>query len=445
MSSSLQEKWPDPAAEAVPSGLLKKFFLRFGFVYLLLYMGPFVLTAVIPSELVAEVYENLWRSWLPQLGKSLFHVQVNTEPSGSGDTVYDYLKVLAYLVLALVAGLLWTLRDRRRANDERVYAWLRVWIRFSLASAMIVYGASKVFMGQFIPPGLDRLLQTYGDSSPMRLLWTFMGFSQGYTLFAGLAEMLGGVLMISRRTTLLGAMVSAGVLTNVVLLNFFYDVPVKQFSAHLLFMALLLIAPDARRLAYMLVFNRTALPAPLRPLFQRPAPHRAPPRRAGRAHALHRRPLRLVAVQRPRAGQGVRPDGTEAGALRRVGGRHLRARRAGPAAAPDGRGPLAPPRHRVPGLRQGHGHDGAEALRLADEREAEDDDGLQGSQGAGPRHLPAAQAGPPDARRQARRPDGANAAPPARLVEVPPHQPRLPLDQRAAVQPVRRGEALAGR
>ena len=99
---------------------------------------------------------------------------------------------------------------------------------------MILYGASKVFMGQFGPPGFGRLLETYGDSSPMGLLWTFMGFSQGYTFFAGLAEMLGGVLMITRRTTLLGAMVSAGVLSNIVLLNFFYDVPVKQFSSHLL-------------------------------------------------------------------------------------------------------------------------------------------------------------------------------------------------------------------
>ena len=173
-------------------------------------------------------------------------------------------------MLAALGGRLWTLRDRRLANDERVHAWFLVWLRFSLASAMILYGASKVFMGQFAPPGFGRLLETYGDSSPMGLLWTFMGFSQGYTFFAGLAEMLGGVLMITRRTTLLGAMVSAGVLTNIVLLNFFYDVPVKQFSSHLLLMALLLMAPHARRLANLLIFNRATAPAPLRPLFRRP-------------------------------------------------------------------------------------------------------------------------------------------------------------------------------
>ena len=73
--------------------------------------------------------------------------------------------------------------------------------------------------------------------------------------------MLGGLLLVARRTTLLGALVSIGVLTNVVMLNFCYDVPVKLFSAHLLAMAVFLVLPDLRRLADLLVFNRGVEPA----------------------------------------------------------------------------------------------------------------------------------------------------------------------------------------
>jgi hypothetical protein len=101
----------------------------------------------------------------------------------------------------------------------------------------------------------------------MKLLWTFMGASIPYVIFTGAAEMLGGLLLAARRTTLLGALVCIGVLSNVVMLNFSYDVPVKLYSSHLLLMAVFLAAPDLRRLASLFVWNRRVPPAEQRPLF----------------------------------------------------------------------------------------------------------------------------------------------------------------------------------
>jgi hypothetical protein len=103
----------------------------------------------------------------------------------------------------------------------------------------------------------------------MGLVWTFMGASVAYNVFTGLGELTGGLLLVFRRTTLLGALVCIGVMTNVVMLNFSYDVPVKLYSAHLLLMAVFLAAHDLRRLANVLVLNRPAEPAEDRPLFQR--------------------------------------------------------------------------------------------------------------------------------------------------------------------------------
>jgi hypothetical protein len=108
----------------------------------------------------------------------------------------------------------------------------------------------------------------------MGLLWTFMGASKSYNIFSGLGEMLGGLLLLTRRTTTLGALVSSAVLVNIVMLNFSYDVPVKLYSCHLLAMAVLLMAPDARRLANLLVFNRPTAPVEIRPLFERRRLHR---------------------------------------------------------------------------------------------------------------------------------------------------------------------------
>jgi hypothetical protein len=91
-------------------------------------------------------------------------------------------------------------------------------------------------------------------------------------MFTGVAEMLGGLLLTTRRTTLLGALLCIGVLANVFMLNVGYDVPVKVLSFHLLAMAVFLAAPDLGRLAELFLFNRTVEPAVLRPLFARPAP-----------------------------------------------------------------------------------------------------------------------------------------------------------------------------
>jgi hypothetical protein len=51
---------------------------------------------------------------------------------------------------------------------------------------MIGYGSYKVIQSQFPAPTLLRLLEPYGQSSPMALLWTLMGASKSYNLFTGL-------------------------------------------------------------------------------------------------------------------------------------------------------------------------------------------------------------------------------------------------------------------
>jgi len=63
---------------------------------------------------------------------------------------------------------------------------------------------------------------------------TFMGASTPYNVFTGASEMLAGVLLFFPTTTLLGALLAMAVMTQVVALNFCYDVPVKLFSTHLL-------------------------------------------------------------------------------------------------------------------------------------------------------------------------------------------------------------------
>jgi hypothetical protein len=98
----------------------------------------------------------------------------------------------------------------------------------------------------------------------MGLLWAFMGASKPYVIFSGLAEVAGGFLLLFRRTALLGGLVSAAVLTNIALMNYCYDVPVKLYSSHLLIMASFVVAPHAVRLFNLFLLNFPVAPVPAR-------------------------------------------------------------------------------------------------------------------------------------------------------------------------------------
>ncbi|MCU0490680.1 MAG: hypothetical protein MUD01_03640 [Chloroflexaceae bacterium] len=241
---------------AVRWNVLHRLLFRFAFLYGLLYMLP------IPKNWIELA--------VPTVAQRLFGVVIVPVRSGSGDKAEDYVLVFCLLVLALGGSLIWSLLDWKRANYTRLTDWFHVLVRCWLAFWLIAYGCFKVINTQFGSLPLSQLLQPLGESSPMGLLWKFMAASESYTVFTGAAELLAGWLLVFRRTALLGALVSVAVMSNVVVLNFSYDVPVKITSLHMLLAALLLLLPEARRLAAVFLFNQPAPPSPLRPIFTRP-------------------------------------------------------------------------------------------------------------------------------------------------------------------------------
>ena len=227
----------DPTKATPDWGPVTRVLFRFAFAYRLLFIVP------LPP---------LWLALVPWVGRQVFHVDATVRYwfqsfAGGGDTTFHYVQVFCLVVLAAAAAALWTALDRKRLNYVRLHDWLRVVVRFYLALAMFVYGGGKVIPDQFPSPAPEALVQPVGEAAPVALLWTFMGASASYTMFTGAAEMLGGLLLTTRRTTLLGALVCVGVLSNVFMLNVGYDVPVKVLSFHLLAMAVFLVVPDLRR------------------------------------------------------------------------------------------------------------------------------------------------------------------------------------------------------
>jgi uncharacterized membrane protein YphA (DoxX/SURF4 family) len=252
-------------------GLAKRVGFRFVFAYLVLYNLPFPLGEPTFTDAVAQKYDDLWQPLVAWVGEHVLHLgyEISFAPTGSGDTTHRYIQALCFLTLAALATLLWSALDRERPGYERLYKWLRLYVRFVLGYTMMVYGASKIIPLQMPAPSLARLIEPYGDSSPMGLLWTFVGASKEFEILSGCAEMLGGVLLILPRTTLLGALVCLADTAMIFTFNMCYDVPVKLYSLHLLLMSVFLVAPDFRRLLNLFLLNRGAEAPYSPPLFRR--------------------------------------------------------------------------------------------------------------------------------------------------------------------------------
>jgi uncharacterized membrane protein YphA (DoxX/SURF4 family) len=244
---------------------------RFFFSYWMVYNFPFPLSAIPGTAWLTGKYVQMWHAIEVWVGQHILHLSypITVFAGGSGDTTSDYVQALCNLVLGVTAAVVWSVLDRKRAQYQKLHEWLHLYLRIVLGATLLSYGASKVIKTQFPPLFLSTLVESYGESSPMGLLWSFMEYSGPYTVFTGAVEMVAGILLFVPRLSLLGGLLGAAAMGNVFMLNMSYDVPVKLYSFHLLIMSAFLVAPDLRRLASFFVFNRTVEAAAPPPLFKR--------------------------------------------------------------------------------------------------------------------------------------------------------------------------------
>jgi hypothetical protein len=261
---------------------------RAGFRIAFLYFFCFVVIGGNGTLLQAFPFVGGWLqgklSWpIGQLsefvGQHLFHLTglaAHWHSSDSGDTTMNWIHDGLVLTFALAGGLLWTivslLRNNPRKEYRTLHAWLRFFLRLTCGMFMIGYGLAKVFPFQMPPPSVAILTEPAGNMAPMTFLWNLIGLSPVYEIICGSCEVLGGILLLYRRTALAGALFSTFVVTNVVLYNFCYDVPVKLFAVNLLLGCLFLALPDAVSLCrYFWSHKPTAPTTPFVPPLSRRA------------------------------------------------------------------------------------------------------------------------------------------------------------------------------
>ncbi len=160
-------------------------------------------------------------------------------------------------VLALTGTIIWDRKSRHIKEHARLYALLRILLRYRLALAAITYGIVKLFPLQLPAPALSDLYTPYGDF----LLWKVYYHTNGiahayYQQTIGLLEILGGTLLLSKRTTTPGVILLILLLANITVANFAYELGNHVYSSYLLLIALVLFWYDLPRLYSLVVNNK---------------------------------------------------------------------------------------------------------------------------------------------------------------------------------------------
>ncbi len=248
----------------------EKQLFRFAFVYFVLQSVP----------LDWKYYKHLFSvNWLNPTFADFFNISRYTPQFLPQTTTADFWGLnslgdwLILLVIATVLAFVWQWLESRRKinwNYNDLYYILRVVLRYRLALGVSAYGLIKVFPLQSPYPSLSNFNTNYGDLSTWKVFSLSLGVAPTFEVFLGSLELLGGLLLLWRRTTALGAFLIIIFYGNVFLSNLAYEGGEAIYGLYLLHFAVFLLLYDVERIVRVFSLNKSAQPDLYTPMYKHP-------------------------------------------------------------------------------------------------------------------------------------------------------------------------------
>lgn len=176
------------------------------------------------SKITYHDFQSIVAFWPPQI------VLIESEEGVFG--ILNYINLILVFAGAVIGGVIWTLLDKKSTQYTKLYYWIRVLARYRLAYGMVGWGLKKAFPMQMVYPTEGMLNTPFIDFAEKKLYWSHVGVSFEYTVFLGFAEILPGLLLLHRKTAVLGAALAAVVTFNICIANHAYDAGVAVPAAY---------------------------------------------------------------------------------------------------------------------------------------------------------------------------------------------------------------------
>lgn len=180
----------------------------------------------------------------------------------SSDTIaFNILLGLLSIVAFALTGLLRFFKK----DISKINTWFGSVSAWYLAFVLLKYGFDKIFKHQFYLPESNILYSNFGSLTKDILYWSTMGLSHTYSVVTGAIEVLTAILLLIKRTRILGFCMAMAVLINIVIVNFSFDISVKTFSMFLLAAAVFNVLPYLQVMYAFFVQHKQVQLAPVVP------------------------------------------------------------------------------------------------------------------------------------------------------------------------------------
>lgn len=110
-------------------------------------------------------------------------------------------------------------------------------ISWVVVLAMFIYGIGKIIQFQ---EAVD-MNKTFAEMTGMELMWAFYSYSKPFVITLGILEITGGVLVLIKKTRLIGCLYLTPILLTVILQDIFYGVHLGALKAAIIYQLLLII------------------------------------------------------------------------------------------------------------------------------------------------------------------------------------------------------------
>lgn len=185
------------------------------------------------------------------LGPQLFDI--------SSDSQLFYIHLLVILILSFIVTVV-IKNGLSEDKQRRMKLWLRIAIAYYLSLILFKYGLDKLFLAQFPNPEANLLFTPLGKLDKDILFWSTMGSSPHYSIFMGICELIPAVLLLFHRTRSLGGLLATIVFTNVLAINFSFDISVKIFAGFLVLLSIYLAFPALRNIYNVIIREQITIP-----------------------------------------------------------------------------------------------------------------------------------------------------------------------------------------
>ena len=188
---------------------------------------------------------------------------------GNGGNIPWFPPVLVFSLIGislfsvLVFPLIWHfLEKKQKINSTKIYGFLYSSIRYCIAFNIAAFGWKKFYGLQFIVPA-EISNMPMNQQTGEWLTWFYFGYSHTFGIIIAAIQIVGGYLLLFRKTLLIGSVILFSLLFNLTLINIFYQMNAGALLQSILLTigVLFLILLDYKKLVDFFLKAKSNLPS----------------------------------------------------------------------------------------------------------------------------------------------------------------------------------------